>query len=203
MEEAMGRAMDNTMKKEMQTAFKEWTVVVDALEQGDQILILRKGGIREGKAGFQVVADSFWLFPTQFHQQREAVIDTAQARYDQIRPATADEPTPISIQSYAQVCETKELDDWDVVARLKSQHIWRDEVIRERFEWGQKRGIFALVVRVFRLPEPVLVPMRPQYGGCRSWTDLEPPISTKLAQPVLDEAAFEQQLKSFHQLVEV
>ncbi|MED5454303.1 MAG: DUF1802 family protein, partial [Verrucomicrobiota bacterium] len=38
----------------MKTAFKEWAVVIDALGRGEQIIILRKGGIHEGKGGFQM-----------------------------------------------------------------------------------------------------------------------------------------------------
>ncbi len=38
----------------MRIAFKEWAVIVDALGRGDQILILRKGGISEGRGGFQI-----------------------------------------------------------------------------------------------------------------------------------------------------
>ncbi|HWD18423.1 MAG TPA: DUF1802 family protein, partial [Verrucomicrobiae bacterium] len=70
----------------MRVAFKEWAVVVDALGHGGQIIILRKGGIREGRAGFQVEHEEFLLFPTLFHQQREAVVPSAQTRYDQIAP---------------------------------------------------------------------------------------------------------------------
>ena len=33
-------------------AFKEWAVVVDALLRGEQVIILRKGGLREGRGGF-------------------------------------------------------------------------------------------------------------------------------------------------------
>ena len=33
-------------------AFKEWHVVVEALAAGEQILLLRKGGIAEGRGGF-------------------------------------------------------------------------------------------------------------------------------------------------------
>ena len=35
----------------VQTAFKEWAVIVEALGQGEQILILRKGGMPRGEAG--------------------------------------------------------------------------------------------------------------------------------------------------------
>lgn len=33
-------------------AFKEWDIVCKALEEGRQSLILRKGGIHEGREGF-------------------------------------------------------------------------------------------------------------------------------------------------------
>lgn len=70
----------------MRIAFKEWAVVVDALGRGDQIVILRKGGISEGAGGFQVEHPQFLLFPTLYHQQREHVAAAAQARYDVIAP---------------------------------------------------------------------------------------------------------------------
>ncbi|SVB17570.1 uncharacterized protein METZ01_LOCUS170424, partial [marine metagenome] len=41
----------------VQTAFKEWGVVVEALGRGEQIVILRKGGIAEGDSGFRAEHD--------------------------------------------------------------------------------------------------------------------------------------------------
>ncbi len=38
----------------MRQAFKEWVIVVDALLRGEQIVIFREGGLREGRAGFQI-----------------------------------------------------------------------------------------------------------------------------------------------------
>jgi hypothetical protein len=49
-------------------AFKEWAVVVDALGRGEQVLILRKGGIREQRGEFQADHHEFWLFPTRYHE---------------------------------------------------------------------------------------------------------------------------------------
>ncbi len=45
-------------------AFKEWEGIVAALGQGAQTILLRKGGIAEGRAGFRPEHDKFWLFPT-------------------------------------------------------------------------------------------------------------------------------------------
>src|SRR4029077_13319887 len=53
--------------------FKEWSLVCDAMGAGRQSIILRKGGIAEGRGGFQWQADGFFLFPTHFHEQDRRV----------------------------------------------------------------------------------------------------------------------------------
>lgn len=180
----------------MRTAFKEWAIVVDALGRGEQILILRKGGIDEGKGGFQVEHPRFWLFPTLFHQQRESVISTAQKRFDEIAPhfPPADR---MRIDFMAQVAEWRRLESLSQAQALRGQHIWTDAVIEERFEWGRSRNIFALAVQVFRLPQAVELPMLPAYGGCKSWIELDADLPTKEAVSVLSETAFAEKLERF------
>ena len=53
----------------MRTAFKEWAVICEALGSGRQSIILRKGGIHEGRGGFEFSHQEFALFPTRFHEQ--------------------------------------------------------------------------------------------------------------------------------------
>ena len=182
----------------MRIAFKEWAVIVDALGRGEQILILRKGGISEERGGFQVEHARFLLFPTRFHQQREAVLPTAQARFDQIAPAfpAADR---VRLEFLAEVVAWKRLDSPAMAERLRGQHVWRDEVIAERFDWGKSKTIFALAVKVFRLPHAIELPMLPSYGGCKSWVELEPEIAVEAAQPVLPAVEFAHKLKAFHE----
>jgi len=57
----------------MAKAFKEWQVVCDALATGRQCIILRKGGIHEGRQGFSFAEEAFFLFPTRFHNQKDFV----------------------------------------------------------------------------------------------------------------------------------
>ena len=52
-------------------AFKEWAAVVQALLEGEQILDVRKGGIREDGRHFSVQSTRLWLYPTVEHQQPE------------------------------------------------------------------------------------------------------------------------------------
>jgi hypothetical protein len=177
-------------------AFKEWAVIVDALGRGRQIVILRKGGLREGRDGFQVDEPEFLLFPTQFHQQRESVLPEGQVAFEARAPALTPS-TSLGLEFYARVISWHELESLEAANRLRGQHIWRDEVIAERFDWGKTKNIFALAVRVFRLPQRIELPLRPGYGGCKSWVELETDISTEGAQPVLSEDQFARRLKQF------
>src|SRR5581483_8192725 len=151
----------------MRAAFKEWGVIVDALGRGDQIIILRKGGISEGRGGFKMEHPRFLLFPTLFHQQRDSVLPAAQKRYDEIAPHFAG-PDKLRLGFFAETMIAKQLISLDEANALRGQHVWRDEVIAQRFDWGRDKSIFALGVRVYRLPQVVELPMRPEYGGCKS-----------------------------------
>ena len=57
----------------MPTAFKEWAVTVRALAEGEQLVTLRKGGIREDNKHFELDHDRFFLYPTFEHQRNDVV----------------------------------------------------------------------------------------------------------------------------------
>jgi hypothetical protein len=184
----------------MRIAFKEWAVIVDALGIGRQIVILRKGGISEGRGGFQVDHPEFLLFPTLFHQQRESVLPEAQARFDQLILPT---PEILRLEYFCRVVSWRKLDSLTAAQALEGQHVWKLEVIAERFEWGRSKAIFALAVRTYKLPQPIDLPMSPSYGGCKSWIELEQDIDPAGAGPVLSEAEFAERLKQFESSLEV
>ena len=135
----------------MQIAFKEWAVVVEALGSGGQIVILRKGGIAEGQGGFRVEQERFWLFPTRFHQQAEGVVEEARAGFEDYEWPPND---LLRIEFCAEVIEARRLDSLAKAKRLTGQHIWREEIIAERFDWGRDVGIYAMAVRARRLAAP-------------------------------------------------
>jgi hypothetical protein len=178
-------------------AFKEWAVVVDALGRGNQSVILRKGGLAEGQTGFQVEHQQFLLLPTRFHQQRDRVVESAQRRFDEVRP-TLPAVAMVRIEFFAEVVAWRKVASLAAVERLRGQHIWRDEVIAERFDWGGEQAIFALALRVYRLREVHDLPMVPAYGGCKSWVELDQELSTAAAVPVLEEPLFAARLAAFH-----
>lgn len=185
----------------MKTAFKDWVIVVDALGRGDQILILRKGGISEGRGGFQVAHEEFLLYPTLYHQQREMVVPAAQARYDEIAPDFPPREI-VRLACCAKVVEWREVRSLEIAHQLAGQHIWLNQVIDDRFEWGREQKIYAIALRVARLPESIDLPMREEYGGCKSWIELAEDVDTAKATPVLDDAQFDEKLAAFRNILQ-
>jgi hypothetical protein len=165
----------------MSIAFKEWALVCEALGRGDQSLILRKGGIAEGREGFRFKHDEFLLFPTFFHEQLARTVLPAET------PLPQPVPGVVTLRWLARVEWTELLTDWNAVQRLAPFHIWREEIIAERFRYDDQTGVHVAVLRIFRLDDPLVFADARAYGGCRSWVTV--PDASLASSPVLDDAA--------------
>src|SRR5271168_5057936 len=101
----------------MSSAFKEWHVIVEALGAGEQILILRKGGIAEDGGGFTVKAGKFWLFPTHFHEQLAKTKPAAKKFFDRVGGVPSPrKDSSIHLRYFAEVVQQAFLSDWAAVA---------------------------------------------------------------------------------------
>ncbi len=90
------------MQTSSNIAFKEWAVVCAALAAGRQTIILRKGGIDEGREGFRVAHYEFWLLPTRFHQDPSQLTPDAKPLWQQVH-AQPPPPGKFQIDLYAVV----------------------------------------------------------------------------------------------------
>lgn len=153
-------------KEQRTPALKEWSVIVEALGKGWQNIILRKGGIHEGRTGFRPEHDKFLLFPTGFHQHKDKVkprISGLDTGYDDGQ---------IVIKYWAEVETVEKLIDLESVQKLDSEHYWDAQLIEERFSFGKWEGIYCLRVKVHKLEENLTLEPKPEYGGCKSWLSL-------------------------------
>jgi hypothetical protein len=155
-----------------------------------------KGASPKGAAGFARSTIGFGFSPTRFHQQAEGVVEEARAGFEDYEWPAED---VLRIEFGAEVVEARRLDSLAQAQRLAGQHIWREEIIAERFDWGRDAGIYAMALRVRRLAAPVELPMLESYGGCKSWVELEPPMEFSGAEPVLADADFEMKLREFQE----
>jgi len=156
----------------MQTAFKEWAVICRALERGRQRVILRKGGIVEPGGQFELAHQDFLLMPTFLHQTAESLVPEAR---DLLVDIDADRPPEgtVVFRHRARVTDAVRIESLDGLARFRADHVWADHVVAERFHrWRDE--LHVLTVDVSLLPEPLVVPWRESFGGCKSWVELEP-----------------------------
>jgi hypothetical protein len=181
------------MRSPTDKALKEWAVVIRALERGDTILLLRKGGIVEEGGRFKVQEPDFLLFPNRTHQNPTQV----RLGYHPLLSETEAEPwsrDEVVLTSVAEVADTFVVPDEDAIARLDREHVWSRDYVLERLAYKPEQPLWGVALRVYMLPEPVHKKYLAAYGGCTSWVVLDEPVDVSGARPVLDDQAFASKL---------
>jgi len=172
-------------------ALKEWASVIQALEQGTQILLMRKGGIVEETRHFELKDHSFYLYPTYEHQCRELLKSQYNHLVDESLNGWSPDTRSAGIRLYAEVTDDLEIFEQDQLDALLDQHIWTDTFAEERLHWKRKSPLHLLIVRVYILERPIEIPVQDQYLGCKSWISIPSGLVTSELTPVLDAAEFE------------
>jgi len=172
--------------------FKEWANVCEALGTGVMSLILRKGGIHEGRSGFEFKHKDFFLFPTWFHTQGEKLTWQAPNPERFVFPPE-DGRTSVDIDYFCMVEQVWRVTDWDKVAALAPHHVWAEDVIKERFVYDEESCLHVALVRTYKLAERWSFPYSKSHGGCRSWVNLPElaPGWTEALVPAVSDAEFE------------
>ena len=132
----------------MPIAFKEWAVTVRALAEGEQLLTLRKGGIREEHKHFELEHDRFFLYPTFDHQRNDVVRDSHQPELRRAleegvwpdgeppphaltRDGGIPQPDRVRIRAWAEVAGHFTITDPRAVDALSPYYVWTTDYARE------------------------------------------------------------------------
>jgi hypothetical protein len=191
----------------MPIAFKEWAVTVRALAEGEQLVTLRKGGIREEHKHFEIEHDRFFLYPTFDHQRGNLVREShrpelARALEEGVWPTV--EPPPealvrdggipqpdrVRVRAWAEVEASYLVTDSRCVDALSPYYVWTPDYAEKRLAWKRRHPLHVILLRTYRIPRPVTVRVRPEYGGCRSWIELQRDLPFE-GTPVLSDSEFE------------
>jgi hypothetical protein len=181
-------------------AMKEWAAVCRALADGRQTVVLRKGGVAEAAGEFQLEQPRFWLYPTYFHEQRAGLDVDALPLLEQAEK----ERPPQGIVRLTHFAEATvgvfHLHDLPAAALTAGLHILSAETVRSRFEY-KRPGLNLVPLRVYRSAAAFELPETAEYAGCRSWVELERPLSTDGAVPVLNDEGFRELLARLDRLL--
>ncbi|TMK40974.1 MAG: DUF1802 family protein [Actinobacteria bacterium] len=191
----------------MPVAFKEWAVTVRALAEGEQLVTLRKGGIRESGKHFQVEHERFFLYPTFDHQRHDLVRESHQPElrraleegvwsdgepppHTLTRDGGIPQPDRVRIRAWAEVADQFTIADPRCVDALSPFYVWTPDYAEKRLAWKRRHPLHVLLLRTYRIPRPVTVKVRDEYGGCRSWLELQRDLPFE-GTPVLSDQEFE------------
>ena len=178
-----------------QIALKEWAITVDALSRGQQILLLRKGGIHEEGKDFRVIHPEFLLYPTYEHQREDLLKDGHQPALSRLLEESPRSDS-ITFTHFAKVEELMEVEAQEKVDDLSPHHIWTDAYAQSRLHWKPMLPLSIMLLRVYRMEHPVTVPFIPEYGGCKSWVDIIPRVDLGNLTPALTDQAFQQEVEA-------
>jgi hypothetical protein len=180
-------------------ALKEWAVAVGALEKGETILLLRKGGIREEGGFFGIAHRQVLLYPTYEHQKPHLLKTDYVGQVESV-PAGW-HPSTVRIGSWAEVTDIFQVSEEETVSALLPFHIWNEQFVHERFGWKPRQPLTVLLLRVYSFTQAKMLPFRPEYKGCRSWMDLAEPISLEDARPAMEDAVYAQKVATIQKLI--
>ncbi len=191
----------------MPIGLKEWAVTVRALAEGEQLLTLRKGGIREEHKHFELAHDRFFLYPTFDHQQNDLVRESHRPELGRaleegvwaggeppaetlLEDGGIPQPERVRIRAWAEVAASYLISDPRCVDALSPFYVWTTDYAEKRLAWKRRHPLHVIVLRTYRIPRPVTVKVLEEYGGCRSWVDLNRELPFE-GTPVLADEEFE------------
>ncbi len=170
-------------------ALKEWAITIKALDEGRQIVLLRKGGIHEENREFSIKYKRFLLYPTYEHQREDLIKEEFRGDL-RILQDTYDK-NKVTIQNWAMISDVVLINESEKLEALLPYHIWTADYAHKRLNWRPKRPLHLLFLRVFRLSKPRTIDVLPEHRGCKSWIDLQcNDFSFERENPVLKDEEF-------------
>ena len=179
-------------------ALKEWSATIDALASGDQLFLLRKGGIRETNRHFEMAHRRFLLYPTHFHEADRLLKPDFHHLIDS--EGSVDFET-VTFTAWAEVADVLRVNDAEDLTALSDLHVWTDEFVNKRIAWKPRHAADLILLKTYRLVEPVQIPVAPHHKGCKSWVDIDPPIDVAASIPAIPDAEWEKQAARIRMLL--
>lgn len=157
-------------------ALKEWSIICKAMEEGKQTILLRKGGILEYKKGFEISQKLFLLYPTLEHQAAEYLQSNYLQEYELILKRNSSEIVQDKVNTIriiARIEAMQEFHDHELLSKLEKYHIWNEKYVNMRMNYNPKKPMNALLLRIYKLSQPISIDVNPEWAGCKSWIDIE------------------------------
>ena len=174
-------------------ALKEWAITIEAMARGDQVLLLRKGGIHEDNKDFRVIHREFLFYPTYLHQKEDLIQPAHQPALRKMLEQPQDFEK-VTFSHWAKTEDVLEISDQEKVNDLEPHYIWTTGYAQSRLHWKPMLPLSVLLLRVYKLETPVTVPYLPEYGGCTAWVEVLADVELGRMEPMLSDTEFQRRI---------
>ena len=107
----------------------------------------------------------------------------------------------VTFTAWAEVADVLTVNHAEQLEALSDLHVWTDEFVNKRIAWKPRHAADLIVLRTYRLIEPIQIPVAPHHKGCKSWVDINPAIDITRSFPAIPDAEWEDRLREIRLLL--
>lgn len=191
----------NHMKNNNDVAFKESAIVCQALEEGKQTLVLRKGGVIEEGGVLKAEHDEFFIYPTYDPNVAEGIKADWRPRIHKL-DKDAKDTKHVHFHIYATVDSVLKVTNWEAAKSLVPFTVLTEQAIEKEFRSGDWEGFYLLLLRVYSLAVPMDLPRKASHDTHPIFVPLGASLFTIGAFPVIPEGAWPYTRDKIHKMVQ-
>ena len=190
----------------MKHALKEWNTTIEALGSSKLIAIWRKGGIedtpniRVPNEIFKTENKQFILYPTYTHQSIEKIKPEFTSVLNERNVINKD--NQVKLKYWAEVEEEIIPESIDELLALSGELVNTDEHLVSSWNLSPSHKGKILLLRIYKLGDPILITHSPNYNGCKSWIEINIDIPKVGSKPVLSFKEFSKKSRQLKSLIE-
>ena len=169
-------------------ALKEWAATIQAIASGDQIILLRKGGIREDGRHFKIEHQEFFLYPGHFHEGNDLLKPEYRSLIEGVEEDEFEDMVTLDV--FAEIEEVIEIGEEAEVEALEPFHIWSADFAEKRFHWKPRHPLNLIILRAHVLQQPQALMVMEEYVGCKSWVKFVEDYPIGVTTPAIPERRF-------------
>jgi hypothetical protein len=85
---------------------------------------------------------------------------------------------------FAKVEDVVEISEKVTLAELRDYHIWSDEYVMMRMNYNPSKPMSILLLRIYKIKEPLIIDINDKWSGCKSWIDIEKDVDIQNSHKV-------------------
>ena len=189
------------MKNSNDVAFKESAIVCQALEEGKQTLVLRKGGVMEEGGVLKPEHDEFFIYPTYDPNVAEGIKADWRPRIHKL-DKDAKDTKHVHFRIYATVDSVLKVTNWEAAKSLVPFTVLTEQAIEKEFRSSDWEGFYLFLLRVYSLAVPMDLPRKASHDKPSIFVPLGASLFTIGAFPVIPEGAWPYTRDKIHKMVQ-